>query len=128
MDEGRVDSLYERIGGADRVDSMTHAFYERVLADPLLAPFFEKSEVDKLHSMQREFFSAALDGPVTYTGLPLTEAHAGRGIGAQHFARFTQHLLDTLASEGLDDREVRDVIERISTYRDEVLGSSSLAG
>ena len=128
MDEGHRESLYDRIGGAECVDSMTHDFYERVLADPLLGPFFADSSMDKLRSMQREFFAAALDGPVTYTGRPLSEAHAGRDIGPKHFARFVQHLLDTLASAGLSDREVRDVIERISTYRDEVLGSASLAG
>ena len=123
-----TESLYERIGGAGRVEAMTSSFYERVLADPELAPFFENSSMDSLRSMQHEFFAAALDGPITYTGMPLSEAHAKRGIGVRHFGRFMQHLLDSLESEGLNDREVRDVIERISTFRDEIIGSAGTSG
>jgi hemoglobin len=43
--------------------------------------------------MQREFFAAALGGPQAYSGLSLTQAHAGRGITPRHFNRFVQHLL-----------------------------------
>ena len=55
-------------------------FYDHVLADPELKPFFRNTYSDKLRSMQREFFGAALDGPITYTGRPLSHVHHGRGI------------------------------------------------
>ncbi len=121
-------SLYERIGGRERVGAMAEAFYNRVLADPDLAPYFEKVPMDRLLRMQTEFFSAALDGPLEYTGRPLSEAHAGLGITVRHFARFVEHLLACLEELDLSDREVRDVIERISTYRNEILGVAGSSG
>ena len=33
-------SLYQAIGGADAIDAAVDRFYDKVLADPLLAPMF----------------------------------------------------------------------------------------
>ena len=121
-------SLYERVGGAETVSALVERFYERVLADPELAPFFGKTNVRKLRTMQREFFSVALGGPVTYFGKPLAYAHRGRGIERRHFQRFTDHLLATLEGHGLDERDVHDVIERINTHGSDILGGHGTSG
>ena len=121
-------TLYDRLGGDDCVARLTDEFYARVLQDPLLEHFFKSTDVDKLKRMQREFFSAALDGPVHYSGIPLGHAHAGLGINSRHFGHFVQHLLETLQTFDLTDREVRNVIERISTYKDEIVGAATQSG
>ena len=54
------------------VAEVVEDFYTRILADPELKPFFRNTSIDKLHSMQREFFGAALDGPFTYSGKSLS--------------------------------------------------------
>lgn len=115
-------SLYDRIGGEAAIAAMVDEFYDRVLADPELAPFFERTPMDKLRRMQREFFSAALGGPVRYTGKPLSHAHHGHGIERPHFARFVEHLLDTLQAHGVSENESREIIARINTYADEIVG------
>ena len=121
-------SLYERIGGAATVSSLVDAFYDRVLNDPELAPFFAKTNVRKLRTMQREFFSVALGGPVTYFGKPLAYAHRGRGIERRHFQKFTDHMLATLEAHGLDERDVHDVIDRINMYSSDILGGHGTSG
>lgn len=61
--EGRVTypqpSLYERVGGAVAVSALVNQFYERVLRDEQLAPFFANADLQKLRAMQCEFFSVA---------------------------------------------------------------------
>jgi len=121
-------SLYERIGGAETVAKLVDAFYRRILADPELAPFFADSDMHKLRAMQREFFSVALGGPVTYFGKPLAYAHRGRGIERPHLQRFVDHLLATLEDHGLDERDVHDVIERINVYSSDILGGHGTSG
>jgi len=115
-------TLYERIGGEIAIHNMVQEFYDRVLADPELQPFFKNTSMDKLRKMQLEFFSAALDGPITYTGKPLGDVHHGRGITIHHFALFVGHLLDTLKGRGIDERDVQAIIARINTYADEITG------
>jgi len=121
-------TLYERVGGEKAIQDMVHEFYDRVLADPELKPFFKTTSMDKLRRMQREFFCAALEGPVTYTGKPLGDVHHGRGITIHHFALFVGHLLDTLKSRGIDELDVQDIIARINTYADEIVGRVGSGG
>ena len=121
-------TLFERIGGEQMIAEVIDEFYDRVLADPGLKPFFRNTSMDKLRRMQREFFSAALDGPTTYTGKPLSHVHHGRGITKHHFTLYVNHLLDTLRYRGINDQDVTDIISRISTYANEITGDISSAG
>jgi hemoglobin len=100
-------------------------FYARVLANPELKPFFRNTSIDKLRSMQREFFGATLDGPTTYTGKPLSHVHHDRGITKHHFTLYVNHLLDTLRERGINDQDVTDIISRIRIYADEITGDIS---
>ena len=120
--QGQPDTpLYDRLGGTDGVERLLVTFYGLVLADPLLAPFFRDVPMDKLLRMQEELFSASLGGPHTYSGRPLREVHAGRGIGQPHFHRFRQHLLTTLQHAGVDAEDMREVVRRVSALRKDVL-------
>lgn len=121
-------TLYDRIGGADGIVRLVSKFYNLVLSDPELAPFFQHTPVDRLLNMQQEFFSAALDGPIRYTGRSLVEVHHGRGITTQHFTRFVQHLLTTLKDFQLSSREIDEIIARISTQANKVTEDTNVDG
>ncbi len=120
--------LFERVGGEQVIAKLIHQFYYRVVADPELKPFFKDTSMDKLRRMQREFFSAALDGPITYTGKPLGHVHHGRGITKHHFALYVGHLLETLQGLEIDEQDVQDIIGRINTYADEITGIGGSVG
>jgi hemoglobin len=93
-----------------------------------LKPFFINTSMDKLRRMQREFFSAALDGPINYTGRPLSHVHHGRGITKHHFALYVGHLIDTLQDHAINDQDVNDLIGRINTYANEITGDVGSGG
>ena len=120
-------TLFEQIGGTDGVTRLIAAFYARVQADPQLAPFFKHARMEKLQHMQLELFSAALGGPLKYTGRPLIQAHRHLKIGLQDYQRFVRHLFDTLddAGFGLTEQERYEVVGRLNTLTEEVLGSGS---
>jgi hemoglobin len=113
-------TTYERIGGEDGVTRLVGAFYDRVLADPALAPFFAQVSMDKLRRMQVELFSAALGGPDHYRGQPLGVVHQGRGITKDHLRRFVDHLLATLETQDLSRREIQEICSRIALAADEI--------
>lgn len=116
-------SLYERIGGAAAVAALVGQFYAKVIADPNLRPYFDHVALDKLQHMQVEFFSSALDGPIRYAGRPVIHAHHGLGITRQHFQFFVEHLFETLANYPLSEQDRYEIISRINTYADDVIGS-----
>ncbi len=119
----QAQSLYTRVGGEAGVAQLVDAFYGRVLADPELKGFFDRTSIEKLTAMQREFFAVALSGPIKYSGQPLAAVHYGRGIGKQHLSRFLDHLLATLKAQQFDEQTVYEIIGRINTYADEITGS-----
>jgi hemoglobin len=122
------ESLYDQIGGQDAIDEMVDQFYERVLADPELSPFFASADRTRLIRMQQEFFGAALGGPTGYSGTSLRDAHAGRGIGAADLACFTGHLLDTLQQRGFSGDAADQVVSRIAMAGDDIVGGGGEDG
>lgn len=121
-------TLFERVGGEQAIAELIDQFYDRVVADPELKPFFKNVSMVKLRRMQRDFFSAALDGPINYTGRPLGYVHHGRGITKHHFSLYVGHLINTLQNFAFKEQDVQDIISRINTYADEITGDTSSGG
>lgn len=117
-------TMYEKLGGEAGVEAFVIAFYVRVMNDPQLAPFFRNTSLDKLHAMQKEFFTMALGGPVSYSGCPLGHVHHGRGITSRHFRHFVDHMLATLEDQGVSDSEAQEIINHINSYANEITGVS----
>lgn len=127
-DAAATGTLYERIGGRPVVEDAVGRFYDRVFADPHLAPFFRGVTLTKLRKMQVELFTAALDGPATYSDQALHDAHAGRGIGDRQVSQFLEHLLATLLEVGLDPEDAGQVVHRIAMLAPDVTGEANEDG
>ena len=123
-----MNTLYEQIGGHDKIQEMVTAFYRRVLGDPLLAGFFDKVDIEKLKRMQISFFTIALGGGEPEQMPSLREAHNDLKIERSHLTRFTELLVDTLGELGISEDSTKKVYERISTYSNEILGESTVDG
>lgn len=119
-------TLYERLGGERAIAAVVQDFYARVFADPQLAPFFAGVETDRLARMQREFFAAALGGPIRYSGRPLNAVHANLGIRPRHLARFLEHMMATLADRAITESDRYDVYSRIHRYADDITGNAEI--
>jgi hemoglobin len=114
-------SIYEQIGGHDAVVAAVDGFYARVLADPLLAHYFDGVPLQRLKTHQAAFLTQALRGPERYAGRPMREAHAGHGITDAAFDRVAQHLADTLAHLGVSEALIQQIIARIAPLRPEIV-------
>lgn len=122
-------SIYERIGGEAGIASLVGRFYDRVMADPELRPYFEHAPMDKLRQMQREFFAAAAGGPIVYSGRPLRQVHHRLAISRREFQRFTDHLIETMEEiEGITRQDILDMIARINLYADEITNDTTEDG
>ena len=120
--------LFEQLGGVDGVAEMVQQFYQRVLADEELAPFFVNVDMNRLQNMQYEFMVSALGGPVQYSGSELHAVHVGRGITNHHFAKFVGHLADTMESRGTPHRIVDATLGRLAMFRDKIVGGPTSDG
>jgi hemoglobin len=110
-------SLFQSLGGATAIAAAVEIFYERVLADPALAPAFDGIPFDRLKHHQRAFLTRALGGPAYYAGRDMRAAHEGIAITDEQFDRVAQHLTDTLTDLGVDVTIVAQVIAGIAPLR-----------
>jgi hemoglobin len=106
-------SIYDAIGGRPAVRAAVDGLFERLLADPELAPFFPRGASEVHRAYLVTFLGEALGGPERYRGRDVAAAHGGLRISDVHFDRTAGHLvatLDTLSvPAGLTDRVVRIV-------------------
>ena len=102
-------SVYEAIGGRAALVAAVDNFYGRLLADPILGPFFPGGVGPKHRAYVVTALGEALGGPERYRGPDITGAHRGLGISDAHFDRAAAHLGGTLDELGVPG----DLAERI---------------
>lgn len=118
-------SLYERLGGAKAVDAVVRAFYLRVLADPVLARFFE--HIDKVAQVRKQnaFMARVFGGPDAYKGRNMTLAHRKlvreEGLSDVHFDAVAGHLQAALEQAGVAASDVAEILTIVESTRDQVL-------
>ncbi len=102
----KEDSIYERLGGQNSIDTVVDIFYKKVLADDSVNYFFIKTDMERQIRKQREFLSYAFGGPTKYDGKRLIEAHKNAvlaGLNDSHFDTIVKHLSSTLFELAVDD-------------------------
>jgi hemoglobin len=116
--------LFEQLGGEAAIEAAVVDFYERVMADPSLAPFFEHLDMEAQIKKQIAFMTMAFGGPSGYTGRDLRTAHASllkRGLSDAHFDSIASHLNDTLQSLAVEQKAIDEVLEIVGGTRADVL-------
>jgi len=118
-------SLFDRLGGEAAIEAAVVDFYERVMSDPTLAPFFEHLDMDAQIKKQIAFMKMAFGGPNSYTGKDLRTAHASlvasKGLNDSHFDAVAKHLGETLTELGVDAATTSEVIGVVAGTRSDVL-------
>jgi hemoglobin len=115
------ETLYHRLGGRDAIASVVDAFYDRVLADDRLAPFFEDVDMTKQRAHQTQFIAAVAGGPVEYDGEEMDEAHEGMGIDHEDYDAIEAHLDAALAEHDVSADERADVAAALESFRDDIV-------
>lgn len=79
-----MTTLYERMGGADVVLALAHAWHERVLADPVVSHAFSHGFRDDHTERLAAYWAEVLGGPTTYSETmggesDVVRLHSGNG-------------------------------------------------
>jgi hemoglobin len=119
--DGEAPNLYQAIGGHAALVAAVDGLYERLLADPELAPFFPVG-VGELHRRYVvTMLAEAMGGPYRYRGPGLAESHRGLGITGAQFERTAAHLVATLDGLGVPADLVSQVVTLVAGLRPAVV-------
>ena len=114
-------SVYEQIGGKPAVSAAVDGLYERLLADPVVAPYFAGTDMDRQKRHMRAFMALALGGADLYAGRDMHSAHADLGVTHDAFDRVIGHLVDTLVSLGVPGELIQAIGDKLAPLRDEIV-------
>lgn len=123
-----IDQLYENVGGSATIKKLVGIFYDRVLADPMLAPFFPNADMSGLRAKQVMFLTMLLGRERTFTGRDLSTAHAGariQGLTDAHFDALLRHFDESMQELDIAAEYIQQVLARIEATRDAVLGRTA---
>src|SRR5215813_2023945 len=119
--EQEATSLYEAIGGRPALSAAVDVFYGRLVADPVLGPFFPGGVGARHRAYVVTALGEALGGPERYRGPDLAAAHRGLGITDADFDRTAGHLAATLDSLGVPGHLVDHIVGIVAGLRPAVV-------
>jgi hemoglobin len=114
-------TLYERLGEREGIRVVVDDFYDRLVADDLLGPFFEDADMELLRRTQTDFLCDAAGGPETYDATPVREAHLHLPFTSDHIQRAIDLLTESLDEFDVPEDDADAVVEAIAAYETDLL-------
>ncbi|MBB5869484.1 hemoglobin [Allocatelliglobosispora scoriae] len=113
--------MFEEIGGSEAVEEAVRRFYERLLADPQTAEFFDGIDIEVLRQHQVALLTTVLGGPDAYSGRELSQAHAHLSITSDDYARVGAHLIAVLVELGVPEHVITHVNETLTAVAPDII-------
>jgi hemoglobin len=117
-------TLFERLGGANAVNTAVDIFYRKVLSDDRVNYFFDGVDMEKQIQKQKGFLTMVFGGPNHYTGKDMREGHRHlikKGLNDSHVDIIIEHLGGTLKELGVKNEDIQEVAAIANSVRDDVL-------
>lgn len=118
------ETLYERLGGQNAVNTAVDIFYRKVLLDDRVNYFFDDVDMEKQIPKQKAFLTMVFGGPNNYTGKDMRDGHkhlVKRGLNDEHVDIIIDHLGGTLQELGANNDDIQQVADIANSVRDDVL-------
>jgi hemoglobin len=115
------DSLYDRLGGKEKIEQMVGDFYSSIMDDDSINHFFKEVDMDRQINHQTNFLSFVTDGPNHYTGRTIAKAHEGVNATSQHFDSIIDHLRNTMEKHQINESEIESLLQNLSTYKKDIV-------
>jgi hemoglobin len=115
------ETLYDRLGGREGIRAVVDDFYDRLVADDELGPFFADADVAELRRTQTDFLCEAAGGPETYDAAPVREAHLHVPFTPAHIERAVALLYESLDEYDVPSDDADSVVEAVAAHEADLL-------
>ena len=114
--------IYERIGYQSGVETMVDYFLANVAGDDRVNSRFADTDMAKLRGHLIDQVCEATDGPCTYKGKNMREAHVGMGITEAEFAIIAGHFAAAMEQAGFSTSDHAAIMSVLSAMQDDIVG------
>ena len=113
-------SLYERLGGGQRIAAIVEETLDRHAVNPVLAPRLRGKDLPRLKERLVLFFCAGAGGPQRYDG-DVRAAHTGLNINEQELVAAMDDIVAAMRAAGAGPAEVNEVVAILYSLKEDVL-------
>lgn len=124
-------SLYARLGGYDMIAALVRELMPRLHNDPELGVYWKGKSLDSRRREDKtlvDFLCAAFEGPVEYFGRDMKTSHEGLGITEHEWDKTIAHIVATLDTLGVAEREKAEVLEASAGLKWEIVAAPTAHG
>jgi hemoglobin len=114
-------TLYERLGGGEKLRAMICDLTEAHLQNPLIGMRFAPFEREALQERAFLFFAAATGGQEVYSGRGLREVHRNMNVNEHELVAAIDDVLAVLERHGVGEREQQEVLAALWAMKGDVL-------
>ena len=110
-------TLYEKYGGFSQVSKIVLSFYDTLLDNDEIGPFFDDVDMSRIVDHQTKFIASLLGGPASYTDNQLRQLHSHLTITDAHFDELEGVLSGALLQHGMAGEDVEAVVAEFEKRR-----------
>ena len=117
-------SLYERLGGRDRIAAIAEDLVEMHRVNPLIRTRFAHMDAEGIRRLKghvTEFFCTGSGGSGHYAGRDMVSTHKGMNINEQELVAAIDDVLAAMRKHGAADAECNEVVGILYSLKNEVL-------
>lgn len=97
---GNAD-LYKALGEREGIEAITETMLYRIVDDKRLAEPFKGIDVAEFHRQFSDQICEISNGPCTYSGRTMREAHKGMNISETQFNAVVEHLIRSMETHNV---------------------------
>jgi hemoglobin len=117
MSASMTPTLYQRLGGAERIAAIVETAVELHAVNPVLAPRLGAADLRRIKHLGAHFVCAGLGGPPTYEGVDLRGLRAV--AGAREFDALVADVVAALNAHGIAPADVDEAVDFLLSLRQE---------
>ncbi len=117
-------SLFERLGGAEKLRVIVNEIVDAHVSNPLIGSRFVKLSEGEMRASREhafEFLAMGAGGPVEYSGRDMRTTHAGMNISEQEFLAVIDDVMKVLGSHEVGPREQQEVLYALYGLKGEIV-------
>lgn len=114
-------SLFDRLGGADAIASISSDLVERHRVNPIIGTRFADIDVQALKDHVTQFFIMGSGGPADYRGRDMPTAHKGMNCNERELVAALDDVMASLDAHEVDPVSRNEVLAILYSLKDEVL-------
>ena len=114
-------SLYERLGGEERIRSITADILDNHLKNKTVSVRYLDSDRERVIQVVTEFICAGTGGPQEYTGKDMLTTHRGMNINEAEYLAVVDDIMAALDSNNVGEREKQEMLMIAYSLKGEIL-------